>query len=284
MDWMTSLQQAIDYVENNLTEDLDPDEIARKAYSSTFHFTRTFGILTGFTLGEYIRNRRLSMAALELSRTQDRVLDIALKYGYETHESFTKAFQRQHGITPSAAREPGATFRMFNRLSIQVVLKGEKEMNVRFEERNAFVVYGQHKQFNCANNTQQAAIPMFWDEANKSGLMMKLGKATNDEMGIMGICTNLQGDMMDYWIASCCANGVPEGMEALEIPAANWAVFESVGPMPHAIQNLWHRIFSEWFPTSGYEHSMGPEIEVYSLGDATSADYKSWVWLPVVRK
>lgn len=284
MDWMEGMHRAIAHVEEHLTEDIDPDDVARQAYASTYHFMRTFNILTGFSLGEYIRNRRLTLAAMELAGGGARVTEVALKYGYETPEAFSRAFQRQHGISPSAAREPGSVMRMFNRLSIQVILKGEKEMNVRFVDKEAFKVHGMKRAFTCENGQNMREIPKFWQEVMSNGSLDTLLEACDDEMGVMGICGEMRGSNFDYWIAGPCGKGVPAGMETLEIPATSWAVFESIGPMPDAIQAVWGRIFSEWLPNSGYEHAKGPELEVYAPDDSSQADYRSWVWIPVTRK
>ena len=142
MDWIIGIQRAIDYIESHLDEDLDYEEIARKSYSSSFHFQRVFSILCGYTLGTYIRNRRLTLAGEALANGKSKVIDIALQYGYESPDSFAKAFQKFHGITPSMAREDGAKLRSFTRLSIKITLEGGSTMNYRMEEKEAFTLIG----------------------------------------------------------------------------------------------------------------------------------------------
>ena len=121
MDWIKGIQRALDYTEAHLTEEIDYDAVAKEACSSSFHFQRVFSIMCAFTLGDYIRMRRLSLAADELVHSEEKVIDIALKYGYETPESFTRAFSRFHGITPTEARN-GGTVKSFSRLSVKLIL------------------------------------------------------------------------------------------------------------------------------------------------------------------
>ena len=285
MDWIQGMQKAMDNIEDHLLEKVDFEEVARAAGSSTFHFMRMFNMLTGFTLGEYIRNRRLTLAGQELALSDKKIMDIALKYGYETHESFTKAFQRFHGVSPSGAREAGAKLKSMGKLSIQVVLKGERELNYKLLEKDAFTVVGKKIVVSNIDGENFKIIPKFCDTCNEDGTCETLEKMSMDNMGVMGICSNFQKDHFDYYMA-VTYNGdeIPVGMETLKIPKLTWVVFEAVGPVPSAIQDVWKRIFSEWFPTNEYEHADGPELEVYEKGDMSKADYKSYVWIPVVKK
>ena len=279
------MQNAINYIENHLLEPIRFDEVAKAAGSSTFHFMRMFNMLTGFTVGEYIRNRRLTLAGQELALSDSKIVDIAFKYSYETHESFTKAFRQFHGISPSAARKPQAMLKSIGKLSIQVTLKGDKVLNYKFIEKESFTVVGKKAQITCRNGENFKMIPAFCNQCAHDGTCDTLEKLCADDMGIMGICGVMQNDCFDYYMAVTYTGGkIPDGMETLEIPKFTWAVFESVGPIPDAIQDVWKRIFSEWFPTNEYEHAIGPELEVYENSDMTKQDYKSYVWIPVVKK
>ncbi|MCY1714171.1 AraC family transcriptional regulator [Caproiciproducens galactitolivorans] len=285
MDWIQGMQNAINYMELHLLEPFNFDEIAKAAGSSTFHFMRMFNMLTGFTVGEYIRNRRLTLAGQELSLSDAKVVDIAFKYGYETHESFTKAFRQFHGISPSAARKPEANLKSIGKLSIQVTLKGDKTLNYKLIEKEAFTVVGKKTPVTCVNGENFKIVADFCRQCDEDGICDLLEGLCTDEMGVMGICGTMKNDAFDYYMAVTYQGGkIPEGMETLEIPKSTWAVFESVGPIPEAIQDVWKRIFSEWFPSNQYEHAVGPEIEVYEKGDMSKPDYKSYVWIPVTRK
>lgn len=285
LDWIQGMQSAIDYMEGHLLETVDFDEVAKAAGSSTFHFMRMFNILTGFTVGEYIRNRRLTLAGKELALSDVKIVDIALKYGYETHESFTKAFQRFHGVSPSGARALGAQLKSIGRLSIQVILKGDRTMNYKFVEKDAFTVVGKKIHVSTKNGENFQIVSSFCKDCDQDGTCESLEKLVADDMGIMGICANFEKEYFDYYMAVTHSGGkIPAGMETLLIAKNTWVVFESVGPLPDAIQDVWKRIFSEWFPTSEYEHADAPELEVYEQGDMLKADYKCYVWIPVVKK
>ncbi|WP_187355345.1 AraC family transcriptional regulator [Paenibacillus tengchongensis] len=286
MEWLNRMKDALDYMESRMTEPLRIEEVARVAHVSPFHFQRMFGMVTGFTVADYIRKRRLTLAAQELAVSKVKVLDVALKYGYDTPESFTKAFRKAHGITPSAAREPGAVLKAFPRLSFHLSLKGDQEMDYRIVEKAAFQVIGKSWVVGTSEGENFRKIPQLWNEANSDGTSERL-EFIGVHPNLLGICSDMdmQKETMTYWIA---AEGTeetdPQGYETTVIPAATWAVFTSVGPMPHAIQKIWERIYSEWFPSTGYEHTGGPEFELYLTGDPGAEDYVCEVWIPVMKK
>ena len=191
MDWTTGLQKAIDYIEDNLMEELDYDRIAGRAYVSGFHFQRAFSIMCGYTLGEYIRARRLTLAGIELSSGGCRVIDVALKYGYDSPDSFAKAFTRFHGITPSAARAPGAPLKSFSRLSIKVSLEGGSIMDYRIVKKQAFRVIGRSERFILSDDYVRDDIPAFWDRCHKDGTveaLYEMSRKTADGGVIFGMC------------------------------------------------------------------------------------------------
>ncbi len=284
--WVESLQKAIEYIEEHLLEPISIESIAKQANVSAFHFQRTFSILTDITVGEYIRRRRLSLAAQELYNTSSKIIDIALKYGYDTPEAFTKAFRRQHGLTPSQARNHSGKMKSYNRLVIQVSLKGADPMNYKIVERESFQVVGVKREFSCVNGENLIAIPKMWNDVHVDGTNDLLFKLNNGQIkGVVGVCVDKRdqgSQLMDYWIAAEYDGDAPDGLLQLEIPASKWGVFEVHGPMPDAIQQAWKQIFSEWFPSSHYQHAGTPEMEVYSDGDPSSPDYYSEIWIPLM--
>ncbi|WP_248735649.1 AraC family transcriptional regulator [Neobacillus rhizosphaerae] len=286
MGWVESLQKAIEYIEEHLLEQISIESIAKQANVSAFHFQRTFSILTDITVGEYIRRRRLSLAAQELYNTSSKIIDIALKYGYDTPEAFTKAFRRQHGLTPSQARNHSGKMKSYNRLVIQVSLKGADPMNYKIVERESFQVVGVKREFSCVNGENLIAIPKMWNDVHVDGTNDLLFKLNNGQIkGVVGVCVDKRdqgSQLMDYWIAAENDGDAPDGLLQLEIPASKWGVFEVHGPMPDAIQQAWKQIFSEWFPSSHYQHAGTPEMEVYSDGDPSSPDYYSEIWIPLM--
>ncbi|MFJ7683710.1 AraC family transcriptional regulator [Peribacillus butanolivorans] len=286
MGWIESIQKAINYMEEHLLDDLTIESISRQANASAFHFQRTFTILTDISVGEYVRRRRLTLAAQEISRTNCKIIDLAYKYGYDTPEAFSKAFRRQHGVSPSEARKYIGKLTFYERLVIQVILKGEIPMKYNIIERDSFQLIGIKREFSLVNGENLIGIPKLWDKVNSDGTDDQLGKLNNGQIkGLLGVCVDKrileQNETMDYWIATEYDGQVPEGYSSLTIPASKWVIFEVHGPMPDAIQEVWKRIFSEWFPTSGYEHAGTPEMEVYTDDDASNPDYYSEIWIPV---
>lgn len=269
-----------------MTETLRIEEVAEVAFVSPFHFQRMFSMLTGFTVADYIRKRRLTLAAQELAVSKVRVLDVALKYGYDSPESFAKAFRKAHGITPSEARKSGVQLKAFPRISFHLSLKGDQDMDYKIVDKPAFTVIGKSIEVTTRDGENLRRIPQFWDECNEDGTSDKLIELASSREWL-GICTDMdmKKEQLTYWIG---VEGTPEtdaqGYETTVVPAASWAVFRSEGALPHAIQGVWQRIFQEWFPGTGYEHTGGPEIELYPPGDTRSEDYVCEVWIPVMKK
>jgi AraC family transcriptional regulator len=286
MGWVESLQKAINYMEECILEDISMESIAKQANTSEFHFQRTFAILTDVSVGEYLRRRRLSLAAQELSNTDHKIIDLAYKYGYDTPEAFSKAFRRQHGITPSEARKNIGKLNCYNRLVIQVNLKGAEPMRYKIVERDSFQVVGIKKEFSLINEENLKGIPKMWDEVNGDGTVGRLAKLNNGEIkGILGVCVDKRltesEQSIDYWVAAEHIGDASEDFLTLEIPASKWGVFEVHGPMPGAMPKVWKQIFSEWFPSNQYEHAGTPELEVYSDEDPSSPDLYSEIWIPL---
>ncbi|MFJ7637600.1 effector binding domain-containing protein [Peribacillus sp. NPDC097225] len=287
MGWVESIQKALDYIEEHLIDDLTIENISSQANASAFHFQRTFTILTDISVGEYIRRRRLTLAAQELVSTNGKVIDVAYKYGYDTPEAFSKAFRRQHGIPPSEARKYMGKLTFYERLVIQVLLKGAEPMKYNIVERDSFRVVGIKREFSLENEENLIGIPKLWDEVNSGGTSNRLGKLNNGRIkGLLGICVDSPEDernSIDYWVATEYDGSVPKDYSGLTIPASKWVVFEVNGPMPEAMQKVWKHIFSEWFPASGHEHAGTPEMEVYVEDDASAANYYSEIWIPIKR-
>ncbi|MDQ0428931.1 AraC family transcriptional regulator [Planomicrobium stackebrandtii] len=286
MGWVESLQRAIDYMEEHMEDPVTIDQIAKQANSSVFHFQRTFSILTDCSVAEYLRRRRLTLAAQELSATDRKIIDIAYKYGYDTPEAFAKAFRRQHGVTPSEARKNLGKLQAFNRLVIQVNLKGVDPMKYRIVEKESFQAVGMKREFSLSNGENMAGIPQMWQELNQAGTSSTIAQLNDGDIkGLLGICADYQdGGTMDYWIAAESTASVPEGFSRLEVPASKWGVFEVHGAMPDAMPKVWKQIFSEWFPSNQYENAGTAELEVYPEGDPYSEDYVSEIWIPLKSK
>lgn len=279
------LQKAIDYMEAHLLEDITIKDIAKQVHLSPYHFQRTFVILTDVTLGEYLRRRRLTKAAHELCNTDTKVIDLAYKYGYKTPESFAKAFYRQHGLTPSEARKGIGNLQSYNRLTIQVNLKGVKPMNYHLKERDAFQIVGVKKLFECNEEFDQSReIGYFWAQLGQDGTVDRLQRLANGEIpGLIGatLSYNEETNQIEYWVAAEFSGDMPNGLLSYELPSTKWAVFEAEGPVADVVPETWKKIYSEWFPSNDYEHSGGPSLEVYKSPDPTSPTAKTEIWVPV---
>ena len=286
MDWIQGIQRALDYIEAHLTGELDYGAIAREAACSACYFQRLFGVLCGMSLGEYIRARRLTLAGRELAAGDAKVIDVALKYGYESPESFARAFQRFHGVTPSEARRDGSLLRSFAPLTVQITLKGGTYMDYRIEEKPAFTLLERVERHSVVDGENLNTIPDFWTRARADGTIEKLLDLALDRTYIFGVCYGNEptdSKTFDYAIAAACdpALAAPDGLRVREMPARTWAVFPCKGAMPGAVQQLWHRIITEFFPGSAWEPTYELDIEAYPGGDMESPDYTCEIWVPV---
>jgi AraC family transcriptional regulator len=280
MNTLENMKNAIDYIEKNLDSEIEYAKIAQIALCSQYHFQRMFAFLIGVPLSEYVRRRRLTLAAFDLQYGHEKIIDIALKYGYYSPDSFSRAFMAMHGITPSKAREKGITLKAYPRVTFSLSLKGVVEMNYRIEQKNSFAVVGVKQRFSHIDGLGEN-IGKMWIETPQETISQIAGLGN----GLVGVYSGMYEDnTTDYYIAAITEKDSPKTLCKLEIPSLTWAIFEIIGPMPTAMAEIWGRIFSEWFPTSGYEHAEAPEVEWYSNGDLSSSDYKSEIWIPVIKK
>lgn len=252
MEWLTAVRESIDFIEGHLNDNISAQDVAEQVYVSPLHFQRGFLIMTGYSVSEYIRNRKLYLAALELKKADRKVIDVALDYGYDTPDSFAKAFTRFHGISPMQVKQ-GGDIRTF----------------LPFCEKYAANVYAG----NPPANPQEKAL-------------------MDNCIGEFGICIDDEKasskGKFTYLIAGKYTGGeVPEGMMLYEFEQGEWAVFDCVGAIPEALQSLNTRIFKEWLPGNpDYELSGNANVEWYDCvnGETTDADYHSAIWIPVKRR
>ncbi|MDR6121220.1 AraC family transcriptional regulator [Bacillus sp. SLBN-46] len=290
MDLLKSMNDAMRYIEDNLTNEIDFKMVARIAHCSEYHFKRMFSFLAGITLSEYIRRRRLSLAALELINSHIKIIDVAIKYGYSSPDSFTRAFQILHGVTPTEARNNGQQLKAYPLMTFQLSIRGGYEMNYRIEQKEAFNIVGIMKRVPIIFEGENPKITAMW----KSLTMEKidqLKKLSNIEpKGMIQASTNFsEGRMeekgeLDQYIGVATTQECPENFSKLEVPALTWAIFESTGPFPSTLQETWGRIYSEWFPSSNYQVTEGPEILSIKTKDLTSPTVKCEIWIPVLKK
>jgi AraC family transcriptional regulator len=289
MDSLERMNDALNYIEETLIDEIDFAEVAKRAYCSEYHFKRMFSFLAGVPLSEYIRRRRLTLAAFDLGDSKLRIIDIAVKYGYNSPDSFTRAFQSLHGVTPSEARKNGQSLKAYPRMTFQLSIKGGSEMNYRIVEKEAFHIVGIKKRVPLIYEGVNPEIAAMWQSLNMD-LINELKSLSNVEpSGLISASTNFserlaENSELDHYIGVATTEECPEHLAKLNVLASTWAVFEAVGPFPDTLQNVWGRIYSEWFPSSSYEQTEGPEILWNEHKDTSSPTFKSEIWIPLKKK
>lgn len=287
MDGLARMNEAMNYIEENLTDDINLKVVARLACCSEYHFTRMFSSLAGVTLQEYIRRRRLTLAAFELINSNSKIIDIATKFGYSSPDSFTRAFQTLHGITPSNARNNGQSLKAYPKMTFQLSIQGGSEMNYRILEKPAFRIVGIKKRVSIVFNGVNPEIASMWESLDLETINKLKSLSNVEPMGLISASANFsEGRMeengeLDHYIGAATTQECPDGLAQLDISASSWAVFQAIGPFPDTLQNVWGRIYSEWFPSSKYELAPGPEILWNEHKDVSSPHFKSEIWIPI---
>ncbi|MFC0214747.1 GyrI-like domain-containing protein [Paenibacillus chartarius] len=290
MSSFENLNLALSYIEERLADEIDFKEAARRAACSEYHFKRMFSFLSGMPLSEYVRRRRLTMAAFELQHSSAKIIDVALTYGYSSPDAFTKAFQQYHGVNPSEARSMGAPLKNFQRMTFQLIVKGGGEMKVRFTHKESFRIVGLMKRVPIVFHGVNPAIAAMWASLDEPSIAELKQMSNVEPIGFLSASTNFsEGRMeekgeLDHYIGVATTKECPVPYSQLEVAASTWAVFESVGPFPQTLQEIWGRIYSEWFPSSGYEQVEGPEILWNENKDLSSPTFRSEIWIPVAKK
>jgi len=299
------MNHAIDYVEQHITDELNLPKLAQITHCSTYNFQRMFSMVTGITITEYVRRRRLTLAALDLQEGDVKVSDVSVRYGYDSPTSFARAFQAVHGVTPSEAKRSNMNLKAFPRMTFQMSITGASEMNYRIVTTEPFKVFGleelvsttgedyfqhggktwahiwetnfvngKHEQLKVAAGTEKSTqhSTMFVQDMWPVHGLMNYRKVNDTTYGYMQ-CSFVTGDSKT------------DGYAVVEIPQTTWAVFPT-GMMPWenigaAIDDLYKRFYSEWLPTSEYESVSGPEFEMHS-GNFEEGNIE--LWMPVQRK
>lgn len=281
MEWIERLNHAIDYIEEHLTEEIEYEQLGRIACCSAYHFQRMFTYMAGVPLSEYIRRRKMSLAAVDLQGGDAKIIDVAAKYGYSSPTAFNRAFQSVHGIAPSAVKTEGVSVKSFPPLVFKITVKGVEEMNYRIETKDAFRVIGVSQPLHRELEKNFAVVPTMWQTAATDGTVQKLAALMDAEpMGLLGVSACGEEEDWKYFIAVSSTKPAGE-FEEYTVPAATWAVFAGEGTNL-SIQDLEQRIVTEWLPTSGYEYGNAPDIEVYLNPDPQNAKFE--VWIPVVKR
>ena len=281
MEWIDRLNDTINYIEEHLTDEIDYEQLGRIACCSSYHFQRMFAYMAGIPLSEYIRRRRMSLAAVDLQGRDMKILDVAGKYGYSSPTSFNRAFQSVHGVAPSAVKNEGISVKSFPPIAFKITIKGAEEMNYRIETKEAFRIVGVSVPLYKEIEKNFAIIPPKWQEISQNGTLQRLiGMMDTPPMGVLGVSTCNDTEQWRYYIAVSTSQAQGD-LEEYTVPAATWAIFPGQGTN-QSIQELEQRIVTEWLPTSRYEYGNAPDVEVYLNPDPQNAQYE--VWIPVVKK
>ncbi|MBO4560174.1 MAG: AraC family transcriptional regulator [Lachnospiraceae bacterium] len=296
MEWTAALQQAIDYMEAHLMEEINYEDVAKQVHTSSYEFHRAFSFLTGMTANAYIRSRRLSLAGRELMETDARITDLALKYGYETPESFTKAFTRFHGIAPRAAREEAAKLTLFNPFAIKLTVEGGKSMDYRIVQTKAlkFIALVRSFRNEIINDDDNHEIPDFWAECNAKSMLGPIWMLRPDgKRDLYGLCTPTKegAETFDYGIGIIVDEDTAEfdpaemekaGFRIWDVKPGTYVVFDCVGEDGDCISDTWEKFYKEFLPQMGYESVDETDYELYF--DGGRKDVFCELWIPVKKK
>lgn len=271
--------ETINYIESVLDSEIDEDKITHLSTYSYPMFSRLFSILTDTTLSEYIRSRKLTEAAVLLRDTDIKVIDIAMKYGYESSDSFGMAFKKFHGFTPSEVRK-GKPFKIVSRIQLALSVKGGRSMNITIQNKKAFTIAGLNEQ-----NISASLCPSIWEklyEKYSHDELARLGEGQS-----VGVCYNVEQPSTINYIAGYIVTDVDKaksmGLDVLKVEEAEYAIVELTGSVPECIHNGWKYAIEVFFPEHGYVHSGKPDFEYYYEGDMDSKDYKMELWIPIVK-
>ena len=276
---MHQFNQTMDYLEQQLTGEVDMKRFQQLSGYSYPLFSRIFSIMADMTLAEYLRNRRLSEAVTDLRGSTEKVIDIALKYGYESADAFSAAFKKFHGATPSEVRN-GKPYRVFPRLQLSLKITGGKNMDIKIQKKAAFTVAG--VLLEAIDNSQ---CPSAWEQLYATHSFESLEGLGSGQS--FGVCSDVkEGEIINYIAAYDVTNKAKAeelGLSIKEIAEAEYAIVPVKGPIPESIHHAWKYVLEIFFPETGYRHSGAPDFEVYSEGDMSSPDYQMELWIPVIK-
>lgn len=282
MDMIEKFNKAVDYIEQHLQDKIDLEETAKLADCSLYHFQRMFSYLADMPLSEYIRRRRMSLAAEDI-KSGESVLDVSLKYGYDSPTAFNRAFKTVIGVAPSLIKKETSVLKTFPKIKFTLSVTGSEELSFRIEKKGPFSIAGITTEL--SNNLEEnfMKLPKMWMKASLFGTIKKLLSLQNNPSipGVLGVSTPEDNDKWRYFIAVATDNKTNTKFETLNIPSFTWAVFPGKGTNKD-IQTLEQRIVKEWLPSSGYEYDNGPDVEVYLSPDPNKAVFE--VWIPVIKK
>jgi len=293
MNVLEPLNKAMEYIEENLEGDIDFQRLAQTACCSEYHFRRMFSFLAGMSLGEYIRNRRLSAAAALLCNTEEKVIDIALRFGYESPDAFSKAFNSMYGLTPTQARKTDVSLPVFTPITFQLSIKGGHKMDCKIIEKDAFYLIGVSGRIPLIFNGPNPHTAEVWKKLRQEDLLVLMEHSKIEPNGILNAYANYEdkaeeGTELDLFVGIAANEPLLDRLmkrfDMLKVDASTWAIFSSCGEHPTAVQEIWGRIADSWFPSRDYEMSGGLEILWYESYDFGKPDFKADIWIPIKKR
>lgn len=297
MNYLEGMNQAMNYIEQNLSGEIDFQQLARFAGSSNINFQRLFSFITNLSLSEYIRRRKLTLAAYDLQNTNLKVIEIALKYGYDSHEAFTRAFVKMHGVPPSSARSKGIQVKAYPKMKFYIKIEGDVEMNYRIEKKNCFKMIGVEKIISMLNEENFKEVPCFWQDSFQNGTVDRLEQLGKNaphpgSKGLFPVNAIMcyeesEKNTFPYLIGTFMPEkDIPDGYKVVEVPEHLWAIFTTEKyrqpNTSNIVQEVWKRIYAEWFPSTNYEHAEGPELELYYEDEGGFEHCE--IWIPLKEK
>ena len=274
---MHQFNQTMNYLEQQLTEEVDMKKFQQLSGYSYPLFSRLFSILADMTLAEYLRNRRLSEAVMDLRESSEKVIDIAMKYGYDSADAFSAAFKKFHDATPSEVRN-GKPYRVFPKLQLSLKITGGKNMDIKIQKKPAFIVAGV-----LLEAIDNSKCPSAWEQLYAHHSIENLESLGRGQS--YGVCSDVkEGEIINYMAAYDVTDKTKAeelGLSIKDIPAAEYAIVPVKGPIPASIHNAWKYVLEVFFPETGYRHSGAPDFEVYTEGDMSSPEYQMELWIPV---
>ncbi len=279
---LAKYNEAIDYIEKNLIGDIDLDKAGAIAGCSGYHFSKIFLYLTDMTLKMYIRNRKMTLACYDLQISDLKIIDVALKYGYDSPTAFNRAFKKVHGVAPSKVKNKNVSLNYYEPISLNIEITGNRNFTYSIEEKEAIRIVGIKEQYTVDIEDNFSKVPIQWFKATVTGKIKKiLSLNTKEEKSLLGVSVFDDEGKFNYYIATETDKETPKNFEVYVIPKNEYAVFQCVGAIPKALQQLQKNIITDWLPSSGYEYADAPDIEVYYEGNRNDDDYRCEVWLPV---
>ena len=279
MNIIKSFNNTSDYLETVLDDEIDEKKVTQLSGYSYSMFSRLFSILTETTLSEYLRSRRLTEAAVILRNKDEKIIDVAFKFGYESSDSFGTAFKNFHGFTPSEVRN-GKPFKLVSRVQLALSVRGGRSMNITIQKKQAFTVAGVNEQ-----SINSSLCPSVWDKLYEKYSHDELASLGNGQS--VGVCHDMENSSTINYMAGYIVNDVDKarsmGLDVLEVDEAEYVVVELVGSVPESIHNGWKYAMEVFFPEHGYIHSGKPDFEYYHEGDMHSKDYKMELWIPITK-